>query len=158
MKLRKQICLIIGMLLIAGPALANNTTSTVNTTTNSTVNSTTNNTNTNNNTNGNNDEPHPVEKVDLDAILSSLAENVILPVYQDFQTAAVGFQAASNDYAAAVLDDSSDLASKQTAMEEAWKTAMAAWQHAEMLQIGPAGNSSKVATVIVDSDSAAPTR
>ena len=53
MKFRKQICLIFGMLLIAGPALANNTTSTVNTTTNSTVNSTTNNTNTNNNTNNN---------------------------------------------------------------------------------------------------------
>ena len=32
MKFRKQICLIFGMLLIAGPALANNTTSTVNTT------------------------------------------------------------------------------------------------------------------------------
>ncbi len=53
MKFRKQICLIFGMLLLAGPALANNTTSTVNTTTDSTVDSTSNNTNTNTNTNNN---------------------------------------------------------------------------------------------------------
>ena len=51
MKFRKHVCLLIGGLLIAGPAMAD--TSTVNTTSNSTVNSTTNNTNTNNNTNNN---------------------------------------------------------------------------------------------------------
>jgi hypothetical protein len=63
----------------------------------------------NNDNNSNNNEPHPTEKVDLEAILTSLGENVILPVYQDFQTAAVALQNAASDYASAVSDDSDDL-------------------------------------------------
>ena len=82
--------------------------------------------NSNNNNGNNNGEVHPVEAVDLDAILKSLAENVILPVYQEFQTAAVALEAASNNYASAVLSDSADVADKLTALEAACKTTMAA--------------------------------
>ena len=53
MRFTRQVCLILGGLLIAGQALATDTTSEVTTTTTSTVNSTTNNTNTNANTNNN---------------------------------------------------------------------------------------------------------
>ena len=103
-----------------------------------------NNENNNNNNNNNNNEPHPTEKVDLEAILTSLGENVILPVYQDFQAASVALQTAADDYASAVANDSADDAEKRTILQNAWKTAMGAWQHAEMLQIGPAGSSSKI--------------
>ena len=99
-----------------------------------------NNTNSNNGTNP--DPTHPADKVDLEAILTSLAENVILPVYQDFHTAALALQTTADDYAAAVASDSNG-ADELAALKEAWKTAMAAWQQAEMLQIGPAGSSSK---------------
>ena len=102
------------------------------------------NSNTNSNNSNNNNEPHPTEKVDLEAILTSLGENVILPVYQDFQTAAVALQSAASDYASAVENDSAEEADKLLALQEAWKTSMNAWQHAEMLQIGPAGSSSKM--------------
>ena len=91
-----------------------------------------------------NGETQLAEKVDLAAILAGLAENVILPVYQEFQSAALIFKTASNDYATAVANDSTDVEEKLAALEEAWRIAMAAWQQAEMLQVGPAGNSSKV--------------
>lgn len=94
------------------------------------------------NNNNNNNEPHPTENVDLETILTSLAGNVILPVYQDFQTAVIALQTASDAYASAV--GGADASTKLAALEDAWKTAMEAWQHAEMLQIGPAGSSSKV--------------
>ena len=99
---------------------------------------------TGNNSNNNNNEPHPTEQVDLEAILTSLGENVILPVYKDFQTAAVALQTSANDYAAAVASDSGDASAKLTALEAAWKVTMDAWQYAEMLQVGPAGSSSKI--------------
>ena len=92
----------------------------------------------------NNNEPHPTQAVDLEAILTSLGENVILPVYEDFQTAAVALKVASDDYASAVETNSDDATEKLTTLREAWQTAMSTWQHAEMLQVGPAGNSSKV--------------
>lgn len=103
-----------------------------------------NNDNSNNNNSNNNQEPHPTEAVDLETILTSLAQNVILPVYQEFQTAAMALQTASNDYASAVLSNSSEVGDTLTALEGAWKNAMTAWQQAEMLQIGPAGSSSSM--------------
>jgi predicted lipoprotein len=92
----------------------------------------------------NDDAPSPAEAVDLEVILTSLAENVILPVYQEFARAAVALEVASSNYAVAIANDSGDAADKLTALEIAWKSAMAAWQQAEMLQIGPAGSSSKM--------------
>ena len=85
-------------------------------------------------------EPHPADEVDLSGILTSLGENVIVPIYTDFHTAAVALETAASAYYDA-LGDGTDAAAALTTLEEGWKTTMAAWQQAEMLQIGPAGSS-----------------
>jgi uncharacterized protein len=67
-------------------------------------------------------------------LLVGLAENVILPTYRDFRTRATALVAAATAYKASLSE--ADLMT----LREAWRQAMQVWQHAEVLQVGPAGS------------------
>ncbi|MEM9194161.1 MAG: imelysin family protein [Myxococcota bacterium] len=64
-------------------------------------------------------------------VLASVAENVILPTYQEFLSAALALEEAT----AAQVTDPSQLSVSQ----EAWASTIAVWQRAELFQVGPAG-------------------
>jgi predicted lipoprotein len=70
---------------------------------------------------------------DKRALLVSLGEGVIVPAYRDFAAAAATLEQAATAHAA-----SGGSAEKQ-ALEAAWRTALSAWQRAELMQLGPAG-------------------
>lgn len=72
-------------------------------------------------------------------VLASVADGVILPTYRSFVTAAESLEEAAKAHAAAPD------ASTRGAAQEAWRAAMAVWQRAEALQVGPAGPMGAVA-------------
>lgn len=78
------------------------------------------------------DTPPDLEAVRR-GITANLAEAVILPTLRDFATAATALEEAT-----ATLDADPSAANRETA-QAAWRDAMAVWQQAEMMQIGPAG-------------------
>ncbi len=67
------------------------------------------------------------------AVLSNLAENVIVPAYEDFRDAAVALEEKTAAWEASGSDDDRDEA------RLAWREAMRAWQITEAFQIGPVG-------------------
>ena len=71
-------------------------------------------------------------------LLSELAGAVFLPTYQDFHVATVAFQSAAEAFAQSLSD--ADLST----VRAAWGDAMAVWQRAEVLQVGPAGSMTTV--------------
>lgn len=76
---------------------------------------------------------------DRKAVLAGVADNAILPIYERVVTAAVGLESATAAYAA---DPTSTTARDEA--RAAWRDVMAMWQQAEVFQVGPAGQSSKV--------------
>src|SRR5690348_9011995 len=66
-------------------------------------------------------------------VLGALATNVIVPTYQRFAVAADALEMVSATYA----NDRSD--ANRMAAQDAWRSAMDAWQEAEVLQVGPEG-------------------
>jgi predicted lipoprotein len=74
-------------------------------------------------------------------ILAHLGETVMLATYRDFATAAAALETATAAYSA----DPSD--ANRTAAQDAWRAAIAAWQAAEMFQLGPAGASGAMGVV-----------
>jgi len=75
----------------------------------------------------------PEAGFDLDALLVSLGENVVLATYRDFVVAADALAAATATHARTL--SSEDL----NAARQAWRDAMVVWQRAEVMQLGPAG-------------------
>ena len=67
-------------------------------------------------------------------LLAGLADKVIVPTYKDFHTKAEALEAAAAAY------KSSQSPSDFTALQDAWRDAMTAWQYAEVMQVGPAGS------------------
>jgi predicted lipoprotein len=67
-------------------------------------------------------------------LLAELADNVILPTYRAFHAASLALESAAEAHAGSLTVD--DL----TTLQGAWRQAMTVWQHAEVLQIGPAGS------------------
>jgi predicted lipoprotein len=70
-------------------------------------------------------------------VLANLAENLILPTYREFVTAAASLETA----AARLVADPND--ANRAAAQDAWRAAMAIWQRAELMQVGPAGMSGR---------------
>lgn len=77
-------------------------------------------------------------------LLSSVGTRVILPTLRDFADAADALAAAVDAHAAAVEGDG-DTAATLTAARAAFDDAMAAWQRAELMQVGPAALGSEMA-------------
>jgi uncharacterized protein len=72
------------------------------------------------------------------ALLTSLADQVILPTYRDFHTACKALETAAATYKGSMSEG------EHAAVQEAWRSAMVIWQRAEVLQIGPAGSMTSV--------------
>ncbi|MBJ94485.1 MAG: hypothetical protein CMP23_08395 [Rickettsiales bacterium] len=84
--------------------------------------------------------PDPVAGFETPAMLQSLAEQVILPTYQDFQQAAASLLTGAtswNDQTPA----SAEWTTSRSQLQDDWRTAMTAWQEAEAMLLGPAGSS-----------------
>ena len=89
----------------------------------------------------NDDEPVADDSPEADArraLLASLATNVVLPAYREFGDATLTLAIAAEAYAADLSPDN------LTAAQDAWRSAMAAWQRTEVMQFGPAGRMSEV--------------
>ena len=86
--------------------------------------------------------PNPDDGFDRGQVLLDAAEYVFVPTYEQFHTDAVALEAAVADYAAA-LSGAADVAPALEAARSAWRTAMASWQRAEVMQLGPAGPESR---------------
>lgn len=69
------------------------------------------------------------------AALESIAQRVILTTYNNAANSAQALEQAATAWAAAPND-----AAKHDAARAAWREAIAAWQQAELLQLGPAGD------------------
>ncbi|MEM7000527.1 MAG: imelysin family protein [Pseudomonadota bacterium] len=80
-------------------------------------------------------------------VLADIAEQIILPALQDFNTQAMALETAVTALAAAPADAAA-LADAQAA----WDTAMNSWQRNEALQVGPAGKSSNPDAVVAGQD------
>ncbi len=68
------------------------------------------------------------------ALLRSLSEQVILPSYKNASSAAAALSTAASKFAASPDD------ANRKAVQAAWTKAMLAWEHAEVLQLGPASS------------------
>jgi len=78
-------------------------------------------------------EPPPDPDAVRREITANLAQTVILPTLREFATAATALEEAT-----ATLESDPSTANREAA-QAAWRDAMAVWQQAEMMQIGPAG-------------------
>jgi uncharacterized protein len=76
------------------------------------------------------------------ALLESVANNVIMPSYLEFESAASTLESALKEYQTAV-SSSGEKATKLELARTAWKSAMVAWQAVEALQIGPVAQKGK---------------
>lgn len=66
-------------------------------------------------------------------VLSNLGENIILATYRTFADRAAALETATAAYAASVTPEN------RAGAQQAWRDAMAIWEEAEVMQIGPAG-------------------
>lgn len=83
----------------------------------------------------------PTDSFDRRAMLASLTTNVILPVHRDARDGAIALKSATAASLAAVA--TADEAARLADARAAWKTAMARWQEAEVLQLGPGGGATR---------------
>lgn len=79
--------------------------------------------------------PATTTSYDQAALLTSVADKVILPTYEAFAADAAALQTAVQTLADAPTD-----AGKRTAAQAAFNTAIDRWQQAELMQVGPAGS------------------
>jgi uncharacterized protein len=84
------------------------------------------------------------DSYDRNALLKSLAENVIVPIYENLATATANLKLNVEAYNVAVQNSTSDKSTKLTSAQNAWKATMLICQEAELLQFGPAGSSTSV--------------
>jgi predicted lipoprotein len=81
--------------------------------------------------------PAPADIPERRPMLASIGENVILPTYRAFSERAASLSAATSALVSAL--GTADEAARRAAAQQAWREAMAVWQRAELMQIGPAG-------------------
>ena len=79
-----------------------------------------------------NEEQNQVPEFDRSTILKNYAENIIIPRYDDFQSALANLKSSVDAYV------SSPLVSTFDKMHDDWFTAYKKWQHIEMFNIGKA--------------------
>jgi predicted lipoprotein len=82
--------------------------------------------------------PNPQDGFDRAEMLASTTDGAILPTYSDFAEQAVALQGAAGAWLAA-RESGADGEDERALAQEAWRTAMTAWQRAEVMQLGPAG-------------------
>jgi predicted lipoprotein len=70
-------------------------------------------------------------------LLQSLTDNVIVPTYTKFAQLAVDQDIAIGGYCDALTSQTTDTDEKQILAKQSWRDAMAVWQIAEVMQIGP---------------------
>ena len=87
-------------------------------------------------------DPNPQDGFDRNAMLASTTQGAILPTYEDFRLEALSLQAATNDWWQAREDGLEGLDELELA-RDAWRSAMQAWQRAEVMQLGPSGATGK---------------
>jgi predicted lipoprotein len=78
----------------------------------------------------------PTDNFDRRAMLANLGQNVLIPVYELFETRTGELSDAIEGYCAAL--GGADEATAQAAAQDAWRLAMDAWEQAEAALIGPA--------------------
>jgi predicted lipoprotein len=70
-------------------------------------------------------------------LLQNLTDNVIVPTYEKFAELTVAQESAIGGYCDALASQASNISEMQTVAQESWREAMAVWQMAEVMQIGP---------------------
>jgi predicted lipoprotein len=70
-------------------------------------------------------------------LLQSLTDNVIVPTYTKFAQLAVDQDTAIGHYCDALTSQADDIDATQISAKQSWRDAMAVWQIAEVMQIGP---------------------
>jgi len=81
--------------------------------------------------------------IDLGPALAGVGPNVVLPTLTRFDAEMTSLQTATVAWSDA-LDAGGDGVAERAAAQEAWASAMAVWQQAELLQIGPGGSTPSV--------------
>lgn len=79
----------------------------------------------------------PGDTFDRKLLLQSAAHDVIVPTLEAFLTEAQALEIAAAAWATA--ETQGDGSAERQAAQDAWRNAMAVWQRAEVMQIGPAG-------------------
>ncbi len=82
--------------------------------------------------------------VTAEDVLRSLADNAFAPTFAEFAAEAAAFESAAQTYADAIAAGD-DAAAALEAFLPAYVSAQAAWQRAELFQVGPAAGSSGIA-------------
>ncbi len=78
---------------------------------------------------------------DRTAMLTSIADRAIMPAYTAFAAEAEALRTAVQAFDEAIGE--ADEADKKAAAQSAWRSAMGAWQEAELTLVGPAGPNSR---------------
>ncbi len=76
--------------------------------------------------------PDPTDNFDRKEMLTHIADNLIIPAFEDFNTKSTALKTAATDFS------NSPTAQSLTALRNAWYTAYKTWQHIEMFNIGKA--------------------
>lgn len=79
---------------------------------------------------------------DCTGMLENLATNVMRPTFVDFQAAAGELETDIGAYCNALDTTGEDADAAFEAAKNSWKEAMAVWQHAEVMQLGPLAENS----------------
>ncbi len=82
--------------------------------------------------------PDPSGEVEVEDVLARLANDLVLPTFLRFAELSASLETATDEWAAAPMDG----ALRESA-RSAWVDAVFTWQHAELMQLGPAGASGK---------------
>ncbi len=78
------------------------------------------------------DPEDPEEKFDRSGMLSNLANNLIIPAYNDFKNQSADLQSATSAFTASPSQTTLD------ALRTAWQSALLKWQYASIYEFGPA--------------------
>lgn len=81
-----------------------------------------------------NNSDQPADSFDRKALLTNVADNIIIPAFTNFQTVFKEMKTAADQFAAAPD------AARLTSLRAKWKTAYIAWQQVELFNFGPADN------------------
>ena len=71
------------------------------------------------------------------SLLQNLTDNVIVPTYTKFAELAVAQDTAVGNYCNALTSQATDAEAMQNLAKQSWRDAMAVWQMAEVMQLGP---------------------
>lgn len=79
----------------------------------------------------------PSDDFNQTLLLQNLTDNVIVPTYTKFAELTVTQDAAIGNYCAALTSQATNTEAMQVSAKQSWRDAMAVWQMAEVMQIGP---------------------